>query len=70
MGLPRGSLSLQDIGTRTNIVLDDALIERARQLTGLKALILWYEQAKVRQLRGKLRWEGDLHAQRLFRLEN
>jgi Arc/MetJ family transcription regulator len=52
------------------------LIERARQLTGLKTkreiihealrtLIRLYEQAEIRNLRGKLKWEGDLHEQRL-----
>jgi Arc/MetJ family transcription regulator len=56
---------------RTNIVLDDDLVERARQLTGIKTkrelihealrtLILLREQAEVRALRGKLHWEGDL----------
>ena len=56
---------------RTNIVIDDELIERARKITGLKTkreiihealrtLILMREQAKVRSLRGKLDWEGDL----------
>jgi Arc/MetJ family transcription regulator len=64
---------------RTNVVLDDELIElieRARQLTGLKTkreiihealrtLIRLYEQAEIRTLRGKLKWEGDLHEQRL-----
>ncbi len=66
---------------RTNIVLDDELIERALQVTGLKTrrevvhealrtLIRLHEQAEVRALRGKLKWEGDLHDQRLDRLEN
>ena len=56
---------------RTNIVLDDDLVERAKQLTGIKTkrelihealrtLILLREQAEVRALRGKLHWEGDL----------
>lgn len=56
---------------RTNIVLDDKLVERAQKLTGIKTkrevvhealrvLILLREQAQVRSLRGKLRWEGDL----------
>ncbi|GIV71336.1 type II toxin-antitoxin system VapB family antitoxin [Caldilinea sp.] len=66
---------------RTNIVLDDELVERARQLTGLqtkrevvhealRTLIRLHEQAEVRALRGKLKWEGDLHEQRLARLED
>ena len=60
---------------RTNIVLDDELVERAQKLTGIKTkrevvdealrvLILLREQAEVRSLRGKLRWEGNLDEQR------
>lgn len=66
---------------RTNIVLDDDLIERARQVTGLKTkreivrealrtFIRLHEQAEVRALRGQLKWEGDLHQQRLARSED
>lgn len=64
---------------RTNIVLDEALIEKAQELTGLKTkravvdealrmLIQVYEQAEVRTLRGQLRWEGDIDAARLARI--
>lgn len=64
---------------RTNIVLDDKLVERAQKLTGIKTkrevvqealrtLILLYEQGEVRNLRGKLKWEGNLHDQRLSRI--
>ena len=60
---------------RTNIVLDDDLVAKARRLTGLKTkravveeglrtLIRLREQEKVRQLFGKLNWDGDLKAQR------
>jgi Arc/MetJ family transcription regulator len=60
---------------RTNIVLDDKLIERAQKLTGIKTkrevvhealrlLILLNEQAQVRAMRGKLPWDGDLEDQR------
>jgi Arc/MetJ family transcription regulator len=63
---------------RTNIVLDDKLIERAQKLTGIKTkrevvhealqlLILLKEQAKVRDLRGKLPWDGNLDEQRRSR---
>jgi Arc/MetJ family transcription regulator len=63
---------------RTNILLDDELVERARQLTGIKTkrelveealrtLILVCEQAEVRQLRGKLEWTGNLEEQRQTR---
>lgn len=64
---------------RIHIVLDKDLIERAQQLTGIKTrrevvrealrtLILSREQAKIRQLRGKLKWEGNLDEQRQSRL--
>ena len=64
---------------RTNIVLDDNLIERAQKLTGIKTkrevvqealrtLILLREQAEVRLLRGKLKWEGNLDEQRQSRI--
>jgi Arc/MetJ family transcription regulator len=63
---------------RTNIVLDDKLIERAQKLTGIKTkrevvhealrlLILLNEQGEIRTLRGKLPWDGDLNSQRLSR---
>jgi len=64
---------------RTNIVLDDTLIERAQKLTGIKTkrevvqealrtLILLREQAEVRQFRGKLKWEGNLDEMRQRRI--
>ena len=60
---------------RTNIVLDEDLINRARQLTGIKTkkqviqealqlLIRLREQEQVRSLRGKLHWEGNLEEAR------
>ena len=63
---------------RTNIVLDENLIERAQKLTGIKTkrevvqealrtLILLREQAEVRSLRGKLKWEGNLDEMRQSR---
>ena len=66
---------------RTNIVIDDELIERARKLTGLatkrsiveealRLLIQQYEQREVRQLRGMLHWEGDLAQMREGRFES
>jgi len=56
---------------RTNIILDNDLIDRARQLTGIKTkkqvihealrlLVQLREQEQVRSLRGKLHWEGNL----------
>ena len=64
---------------RTNIVLDDKLIERAQKLTGIKTkrevvqealrtLILLREQAEVRNLRGKLPWDGNLDEMRQARI--
>jgi Arc/MetJ family transcription regulator len=66
---------------RTNIVLDDKLVKRAQKLTGIKTkrevvhealrtLILLSEQADIRNLRGKLKWKGNLHEQRLSRVGN
>ena len=63
---------------RTNIVLDDKLVERAQKLTciktkrgvvheALRTLILLREQAEIRNLRGKLKWEGELDEQRRSR---
>lgn len=56
---------------RTNIVIDDQLMADALQATGLhtkkevveeglRALIKLRKQAEIRDLRGKLKWEGDL----------
>jgi Arc/MetJ family transcription regulator len=63
---------------RTNIVLDDDLVARAQRLTGistkreviheaLHTLVRLHEQGAVRNLRGKLKWEGDLEESRLER---
>ncbi len=60
---------------RTNIILDDDLVKRAQQLTGIRTkrevidmalhtLVRLQEQLAACQLRGKLRWEGDLSASR------
>lgn len=60
---------------RTNIVIDDQLMQDALRLTGartkreavelgLRTLVQLGRQAQARQLRGKLAWEGDLHAMR------
>lgn len=66
---------------RTNIVLEDNLIERAQKLTGIKTkrevvhealrlLILLNEQGQARSLRGKLPWVGDLDEQRQSRVKD
>jgi Arc/MetJ family transcription regulator len=60
---------------RTNIEIDDDLMADALRATGLttkkeavelglKALIKLYKQASIRDLRGKLKWEGDLEEMR------
>jgi Arc/MetJ family transcription regulator len=61
---------------RTNIVIDDALMQQAMQAAGanskreavdmgLRALVQLSQQAEFRAFRGKLRWEGALDNQRL-----
>lgn len=60
---------------RTNIVIDDALIAEAMRLTGLKTKRATVEEAlrllvdlrgqrAIRELRGKIPWEGDLDESR------
>jgi Arc/MetJ family transcription regulator len=60
---------------RTNIVIDDTLMGRAMKLAGtkskretveegLKLLVRLRQQADVRRMRGKLRWQGDLEMMR------
>lgn len=60
---------------RTNIEIDDRLMSDALRLTGaktkkeavemgLRTLLRLQQQAQLRQLRGKLQWEGDLEAMR------
>ena len=60
---------------RTNIVIDDELMDRAMRTSGAKtkretvelgltSLIRLKEQEEIRQLRGKLRWTGDLEEMR------
>ena len=65
----------QEVEIRTNIVIDDQLMDEALLVSGyktkreaveegLKLLIAMKKQAKIRELRGKLSWEGDLDAMR------
>jgi Arc/MetJ family transcription regulator len=60
---------------RTNIVIDDKLMNDALKATGsttkkdvveqgLKLLIQRKQQQAIRKLRGKLNWEGDLNEMR------
>jgi Arc/MetJ family transcription regulator len=56
---------------RTNIVIDDELMNRVMKVTGirtkreavemgLKTLLRLKEQESIKRYRGKLDWEGDL----------
>lgn len=60
---------------RTNIVIDDRLMKDALKATGLKTkkeavelglqtLVQLKQQADIRKLRGKLKWEGNLKESR------
>ncbi len=64
-------MKLQYTSMRTNIVIDEELIEQARKLTALptkkavvdealRTLIRLKKQEKILFLRGKIRWQGDL----------
>jgi Arc/MetJ family transcription regulator len=63
---------------RTNIDIDDKLMAAALRATGarskrevvelgLRKLLGLAEQARIRELRGQLLWEGDLKAMRTDR---
>lgn len=60
---------------RTNINIDDQLIEQTMQITGiktkkeaveqgLKLLLQKSQQQQIRKLRGKLNWDGNLEQMR------
>lgn len=60
---------------RTNIVIDDALMNDALRVTGLKTkreavelglrtLVQLRQQAEIKRFKGKLDWQGDLEAMR------
>ena len=61
---------------RTNIVIDDNLMAEAIKLsqlktkkavveTGLRLIIRIKKQERIKNLRGKLNWDGDLEKMRL-----
>ncbi|MFQ5742592.1 MAG: type II toxin-antitoxin system VapB family antitoxin [Acidobacteriota bacterium] len=63
---------------RTNIVLDDELLSRAKKLTGIKTtkgvvdhalqeLVRHKHQRELLALRGRISWEGDLDQMRRAR---
>jgi Arc/MetJ family transcription regulator len=65
--------------TRTNIVIDDKLVETGLKITGLRTrralvdyalreLIRRGSQKKILELQGKIQWEGDLSAMRQGRV--
>ena len=60
---------------RTNIVIDDKLMQNALRVTGLKTkreavelglktIVRLGKQTEIRRLRGKLSWQGDLDTMR------
>ncbi len=60
---------------RTNIVIDDQLMKEAIKLSrlktkravvesGLRLLIQTKKQERIKNLRGKLKWDGDLDEMR------
>lgn len=60
---------------RTNVVIDDDLMERVRKLggfatkkgaieAGLRLLLQVEGQKKLRKLKGRIQWEGDLEEMR------
>jgi len=61
---------------RTNVIIDDTLMNKARKVSGcktkketieeaLKLLVSQKDQAQIRKVRGKLNWEGNLEEMRL-----
>jgi Arc/MetJ family transcription regulator len=66
---------------RTNIVLDDELVEKGMKYTGIKTkkklidvalreLIGRKERKRILKLRGKLHWEGNLDEMRGTRFDD
>lgn len=64
-----------EIFVRTNIVIDDDLLADALEATGAKSkrevvelglamLVKLSRQERIKEFRGKLRWQGDLEAMR------
>jgi Arc/MetJ family transcription regulator len=60
-----------EVSMRTNVVIDDELMQAALRASslhtkkgvieeGLKLLICFKDQAKVKDFRGKLKWSGNL----------
>jgi Arc/MetJ family transcription regulator len=71
-------LHIEGEGMRTNIEIDDKLMAKAMKASGastkkavveeaLRLLVRIRGQARIRELRGKIKWEGDLDTMRLGR---
>lgn len=65
---------------RTNVVLDDDLVEECLEATGLKTrrelidyalreVLRRKDQRKLFELRGRVKWEGDLESMRMGRFQ-
>lgn len=63
------------VNMRTNIDLDDALVARGLELSGLRTkedlvnlalreFVRSKDQKKIPELRGRIQWQGDLEAMR------
>lgn len=63
---------------RTNLVLDEKLVETGKELTGIKTsralvefalseLVRRRKQRRILGLRGAVVWQGDIHAMRSLR---
>lgn len=66
---------------RTNIEIDDQLVQQAMRSSGthtkraaveagLRLLVQIHSQAGIRRLRGKVRWEGNLEESRVGRTKD
>jgi Arc/MetJ family transcription regulator len=69
-----------EVKMRTNIVIEDELMQKAMRATGLttkravvqaglRLLVQVKAQAGIRRLRGKVRWEGNLKEMRAGRIQ-
>ena len=65
--------------TRTKVEIDDQLMRRAMRTgkgrtkravveAGLRLLVQTHAQGRIRRLKGKIRWEGDLSVSRCGRV--
>jgi Arc/MetJ family transcription regulator len=65
---------------RTNIEIDDQLVNKAMRTSGartkkaaveagLRLLVKTHSQTAIRKLRGRVLWEGDLNESRMGRVQ-